>query len=170
MGTTPAQKKLFYNLRRLKAKYGEYADGDLAPETVAAIARDLAVSEHEVGEMNRRLGGGDYSLNDAPPSGEPENEFLDFVADGSEGQESALADADEMSRRRELVGGALAVLNERERDILTQRRLRESPPTLEVLSRRYGVSRERIRQIEVRAFQKLQKAVRSRATAPAGPA
>ncbi len=169
MGTTPAQKRLFYNLRRLRAKYGEYADGDLAPETVAAIAGDLGVPEHEVVQMNRRLAGSDYSLNEAP-AGETEREFLDFVADESEDQESVLAEADEMSHRRDLVGRALAVLNERERDILTQRRLSEDPPTLEVLSHRYGVSRERIRQIEVNAFQKLQKAVRAETATPLGAA
>ncbi|MBI4184796.1 MAG: RNA polymerase factor sigma-32 [Proteobacteria bacterium] len=160
MGTTPAQKKLFYNLRRLKAGYGELGDGDLKPETVAAIARDLGVAEPEVVEMNRRMAAADYSLN-VSPGEDSESEFLDLVVDETADQETALAEADEMERRRTLVGRALDRLTPRERDILARRRLTEDPPTLETLSRRYRVSRERVRQIEARAVEKLQKAVRA---------
>lgn len=158
MGTTGAQKKLFFNLARLKARYGAFEDGDLSPETVAAIAKDLEVNETEVIEMNRRLAGGEASLN-ASPGDEFGTEFQDLLADESADQEATLGEAEEMAHRRTMMSEALKKLSDRERHILTERRLREQPPTLEVLSRRYGVSRERIRQIEARAFAKLQKAM-----------
>ncbi|MFY7779215.1 MAG: RNA polymerase sigma factor RpoH, partial [Elstera sp.] len=158
MGTTAAQKKLFFNLRRLKGQMRAIDDGDMTPEQVAKIATDLAVSEDDVVQMNRRLGAPDHSLN-APLRIDGDGEWQDWLVDETESQEAALAEHDESSKRRVLLNDALAQLNERERTILVARRLSEEPQTLEDLSQRYSISRERVRQIEVRAFEKLQKAI-----------
>ena len=163
MGTTAAQKKLFFNLRRLKGQMRAIDDGDMTPEQVAKIATDLAVSEDDVVQMNRRLGAPDHSLN-APLRIDGDGEWQDWLVDETESQEVALAEHDESSKRRVLLNDALAQLNERERTILVARRLSEEPQTLEDLSQRYSISRERVRQIEVRAFEKLQKAIREAAT------
>ena len=161
MGTTSAQKKLFFNLRKAKAKLGALEEGDLRPENVAQIARDLSVTEDEVIEMNRRLSGGDASLNATVGSdGEGSSQWQDWLEDEDSDQAADYAERDELELRRELLAQAMSVLNERERDILMQRRLAEEAVTLEDLSETYGVSRERIRQIEVRAFEKLQKRMR----------
>ncbi|MFC0341244.1 MULTISPECIES: RNA polymerase sigma factor RpoH [Paracoccus] len=162
MGTTSAQKKLFFNLRKAKAKLGALEEGDLRPENVRQIANDLNVTEQEVIEMNRRLSGGDASLNATVGSGEGEStaQWQDWLEDTNADQASQYAEEDELDTRRSMLAAAMDVLNERERDILTERRLRDDPVTLEALSERYGVSRERIRQIEVRAFEKLQERMR----------
>ena len=159
IGTTAAQKKLFFNLRRLKHRLQAIDDGDLSPEHVTKIADELRVSEDEVVQMNRRLAAPDRSLN-APMRVEGEGEWQDWLADEGESQETLYGEHEELERRRRMLGGAMDVLNERERRILHERRLREDPATLEELSQEFGVSRERIRQIEVRAFEKLQRAVR----------
>lgn len=156
IGTTSAQKKLFFNLRRLKSRLQELEDGDLSPEAVKQIAETLDVTEQEVIEMNRRLGGPDHSLNTFLRE-DSDTEWQDWLVDERATAEEAVAEAEEMDFRRRLLEQAIHVLNDRERHILTERRLREPPTTLEELSRQYGVSRERIRQIEVRAFEKLQK-------------
>jgi RNA polymerase sigma-32 factor len=157
IGTTAAQKKLFFNLRRMKGKLEAIEDGDLHPDDVKKIAKDLGVTEDEVISMNRRMmKGGDTSLN-APLREEGEGEWQDWLVDDSPPQDEVVADAQEADIRHLLLREALMTLNERERHILTQRRLIEEPQTLEELSSEYGVSRERIRQIEVRAFEKLQK-------------
>ncbi len=158
MGTTSAQKKLFFNLRKAKAKLGAFEEGDLRPENLARIAHDLSVTEREVIEMNRRMSGGDASLNATVGSadGDSTAQWQDWLEDESADQAGDYAEADELDTRRSMLAAAMDVLNERERDILTERRLRDDPVTLEQLSTRYGVSRERIRQIEVRAFEKLQ--------------
>jgi RNA polymerase sigma-32 factor len=169
MGTTAAQKKLFFNLRRLKGEMAALEEGDLRPEQVATIAHKLAVTEDEVISMNRRLGGGgDASLN-APiggAGGDGESEWMDWLADDqTEGnQETRLADSEEFGARMSLLEEAMSELNERERHIISERRLKDEPATLEDLSKEYGVSRERVRQIEVRAFEKLQKAMKRRAS------
>ena len=162
MGTTSAQKKLFFNLRKAKSKLGALEEGDLRPENVALIAHDLNVTEQEVIDMNRRLSGGDASLNATVGSGDGEStaQWQDWLEDEDANQAEAFAEADEMSARREMLIAAMDVLNDREKDILMERRLRDDPMTLEDLSARYDVSRERIRQIEVRAFEKLQKRIR----------
>lgn len=162
MGTTSAQKKLFFNLRKAKAKLGALEEGDLRPENVRQIANDLNVTEQEVIEMNRRLSGGDASLNATVGSGEGEStaQWQDWLEDTNADQASQYAEEDELDTRRSMLTAAMDVLNDRERDILTERRLRDDPVTLEALSERYGVSRERIRQIEVRAFEKLQERMR----------
>jgi RNA polymerase sigma-32 factor len=162
MGTTAAQKKLFFNLRRMKGQLKSLDDGDLPPEQVEYIARELKVSENDVVQMNRRLAGPDGSLN-APlrKDGESDSEWMDWLVDESESQEMELVEQDELKKRRELLSQAMGSLNERERDILTERRLRENPVTLEDLSQEYDISRERVRQIEVRAFEKLQKAMKN---------
>ncbi len=161
LGTTSAQKKLFFNLRKAKARIGALEEGDLRPENVAQIAHDLNVTEDEVISMNRRLSGGDASLNAMIGSdGEGATEWQDWLEDEDADQAGDLAEKDELNVRRELLAEAMDVLNDREKDILTQRRLQEKAVTLEDLSEVYGVSRERIRQIEVRAFEKLQKAMR----------
>ncbi|BAI76286.1 RNA polymerase sigma-32 factor (plasmid) [Azospirillum sp. B510] len=162
MGTTAAQKKLFFNLRRLKGQMQAIEEGDLSPEQVQAIATKLDVPEQDVVNMNRRLASPDHSLN-APLRAESEGEWQDFLVDESASQEIALADREELGKRRKLLVEAMTGLNERERDILTERRLREAPTTLEDLSQKYGISRERVRQIEVRAFEKLQKAIKAAA-------
>ena len=162
MGTTSAQKKLFFNLRKAKAKLGALEEGDLRPENVARIAHDLNVTAPVVGDMNRRLSGGDASLNATVGSadGDSTAQWQDWLEDDTANQAEAYAEADELDTRRSMLTAAMDVLNDRERDILTERRLRDDPVTLEDLSGRYGVSRERIRQIEVRAFEKLQERMR----------
>ena len=159
MGTTAAQKKLFFNLRRLKAQMSALEEGDLQPEQVAKISHVLQVPEQDVISMNRRLAGADNSLN-APLRADGEGEWQDWLVDESENQEQELAEHEDMSNRRELLSGALKTLNERERHILIERRLKEDPTTLEELSQQYSISRERVRQIEVRAFEKLQKSMK----------
>lgn len=162
IGTTAAQKKLFFNLRRLKGQMQAIDDGDLSPEHVNKIATTLDVSEQEVVDMNRRLASPDHSLN-APLRVDGEGEWQDWLEDERANQEIVLADQEESGKRRKLLVDAMKGLNERERDILAERRLRDNPTTLEDLSQKYGISRERVRQIEVRAFEKLQKAVRNAA-------
>lgn len=165
LGTTSAQKKLFFNLRKAKSRIGALEEGDLRPENVARIAHDLNVSEEEVISMNRRLSAGDASLNATIGSDEDSaTQWQDWLEDEDADQASNYAEADELSVRRELLAQAMAVLNDREKDILMQHRLQDEPVTLEDLSSRYDVSRERIRQIEVRAFEKLQKRMRELAT------
>jgi len=168
MGTTAAQKKLFFNLRKLKGQMNAIEEGDLSPEVVGRIAESLSVSEEEVVNMNRRLASPDHSLN-APLRAESEGEWQDWLVDDREDQETELGEREELGQRRGFLTTALASLNERERAILTHRRLAEEPATLDDLSRRYGISRERVRQIEVRAFEKLQKSVQSAAAAAARP-
>lgn len=160
MGTTAAQKKLFFNLRRLKGQMQAIEDGDLHPEQVAKIARMLDVPEQDVVSMNRRLAAPDNSLN-APVRADSEGEWQDWLVDDSENQEVVLADREELTGRRALLDVALKTLNERERHILIERRLKDNPTTLEELSQQYNISRERVRQIEVRAFEKLQKSMRN---------
>ena len=161
LGTTSAQKKLFFNLRKAKARIGALEEGDLRPENVKRIATDLGVTEDEVISMNRRMSGGDASLNATVGSeGEGTMQWQDWLEDEDADQAADYAEKDEMDARRELLADAMDVLNERERDILVQRRLSEETITLEDLSGQYDVSRERIRQIEVRAFEKLQKRMR----------
>ncbi len=161
LGTTSAQKKLFFNLRKAKTKIGALEDGDLRPENVARIARELNVTEDEVISMNRRLSGGDSSLNATIGNEDGAASWQDWLEDEGADQAGDYAERDELELRRGLLTEAMDVLNERERDVLTQRRLSEDPVTLEDLSQRYDVSRERIRQIEVRAFEKLQGRMRS---------
>jgi RNA polymerase sigma-32 factor len=160
MGTTGAQKKLFFNLRRLKGQMRAIDDGDLNPEQVAKIAHVLDVPEQDVISMNRRLAAPDHSLN-TPIRQDSEGEWQDGLADESESPESLIADQEELSGRKALLPGALKSLNERERHILVERRLKDNPATLEDLSQQYNVSRERVRQIEVRAFEKLQKVMKA---------
>lgn len=160
MGTTAAQKKLFFNLRRLKAQMSALEDGDLQHEQVAKIARTLQVPEQDVVSMNRRLASPDHSLN-APVRADSEGEWQDWLVDEQETQESELAEREDMTNRRALLGEALKTLNERERHILIERRLKDEPTTLEELSQQYNISRERVRQIEVRAFEKLQKSMKT---------
>ena len=164
MGTTAAQKKLFFNLRRMKGRLKALDEGDLSQENVAKIATELKVAESDVVSMNRRLSGPDASLN-APvrTDGDGDGEWMDWLVDESESQEVVLAEEDELLKRREMLSQAMTSLNDRERHILTERRLKENPLTLEELSVDYGISRERVRQIEVRAFEKLQKAIRNQA-------
>ncbi len=162
MGTTAAQKKLFFNLRKLKGQMQAIEEGDLSPENVRIIAERLDVSEADVISMNRRLSSPDHSLN-APVRADGEGEWQDWLVDEREDQESELAEREELGRRRTLLSSALRSLNERERHILTQRRLKDNPVTLEDLSQHYGISRERVRQIEVRAFEKLQKSMKNAA-------
>jgi len=163
MGTTAAQKKLFFNLRRMKSQMQALDEGDLKPDQVATIAHKLAVTDQEVIDMNRRMSGPDASLN-APVGAEGDAEWQDWLADdNAENQESTMAESEELSLRRSLLETALDELNERERHIITERRLKDEPVTLEELSKEYGVSRERVRQIEVRAFEKLQNAIKKAA-------
>ncbi len=162
LGTTSAQKKLFFNLRKAKARIGALEDGDLRPENVKQIAHDLGVTEDEVISMNRRMSGGDASLNaQVGTEGEGSMEWQDWLEDETADQAGDYEKRDELDARRELLAEAMEVLNDREKDILTQRRLSDKAVTLEDLSGQYDVSRERIRQIEVRAFEKLQKRMRS---------
>ncbi len=162
MGTTSAQKKLFFNLRKAKSKIGALEEGDLRPENVAQIATELNVTEKEVIDMNRRLSGSDASLNAQVGSGDGESsaQWQDWLEDTDANQAEAYAETEELDTRRQMLMSAMDVLNDRERDILMERRLRDDPMTLEDLSSRYDVSRERIRQIEVRAFEKLQDRMR----------
>jgi RNA polymerase sigma-32 factor len=161
-GTTANQKRLFFNLRRLKGKIQALEEGDLKPHQVQEIATRLGVSEEEVVSMNRRLGG-DASLN-APIRAEADaGEWQDWLVDESDSQETLLANQEELDMRRKMLSDAMDVLNDRERRIFEARRLSEDPMTLEDLSGEFGVSRERVRQIEVRAFEKVQKAVRNSA-------
>jgi len=164
MGTTAAQKKLFFNLRKLKGQMQAIEEGDLPAEIVGKIAAKLDVSEDEVVNMNRRLSSPDHSLN-APLRAEGEGEWQDWLVDDRDDQETELGEREELGRRRGFLSAALDSLNERERAILTHRRLSEEPATLDDLSRQYGISRERVRQIEVRAFEKLQKSVQTAAAA-----
>ena len=161
LGTTSAQKKLFFNLRKAKNRIGALEEGDLRPENVARIAADLNVTEDEVISMNRRMSGGDASLNAVVSAdGEGATQWQDWLEDEDADQASDYEAKDELESRRELLAEAMAVLNDREKDILMQRRLEEKAVTLEELSGQYNVSRERIRQIEVRAFEKLQTRMR----------
>ena len=162
MGTTAAQKKLFFNLRKLKGQMQAIEEGDLQPEQVAHIAEALNVPETDVVNMNRRLAAPDHSLN-APLRIDGDGEWQDWLVDQGESQENLLAESEELSQRRVLLEAAMKTLNERERHILRERRLKDQPTTLEDLSQEYGISRERVRQIEVRAFEKLQKAIRNAA-------
>ncbi|TVR84901.1 MAG: RNA polymerase sigma factor RpoH [Rhodospirillales bacterium] len=158
MGTTSEQKKLFFNLRRIKRQIKAVEEGDLDPENVSEIAMRLKVPESEVVNMNRRLAGMDASLN-APLRDESESEWQDWLVDDGDDQEARLADTQERAEQRQMLGTALEGLSARERDIVSERHLSERPMTLEALSRRYGISRERVRQIEVGALAKLKKAV-----------
>jgi RNA polymerase sigma-32 factor len=165
MGTTAAQKKLFFNLRKAKSQIEAFQDGDLRPEQVSAIATKLGVLDSEVISMNRRLSGPDASLN-APLRSDSESEWQDWLADEEQvSQETVVAENEEKSLRMSLLEEAMVELTDRERHILTERRLKDDPTTLEELAAQYGVSRERVRQIEVRAFEKLQKTMREAAIA-----
>ena len=162
IGTTAAQKKLFFNLRRLKGQIQALEEGDMTPEHVEQISTKLGVSETEVVSMNRRMAGGDQSLN-APMREDGDIEWMDWLVEEHPDQGTVYEEAEELKGRRALLKVAMKGLNERERHILSERRLSEEPSTLEQLSRVYGISRERVRQIEVRAFEKLQKAMRNAA-------
>ncbi|HEX6840395.1 MAG TPA: RNA polymerase sigma factor RpoH [Stellaceae bacterium] len=162
MGTTAAQKKLFFNLRKLKGQLQAIDEGDLSPENVTKIATQLGVPEADVVNMNRRLAAPDHSLN-APLKSDGEGEWQDWLVDDVSDQETNLSERQELGLRRDLLRAAMSHLTERERDILTERRLKEEPTTLEDLSQKYRISRERVRQIEVRAFEKLQKAIKTAA-------
>jgi RNA polymerase sigma-32 factor len=164
MGTTANQKKLFFNLRKAKSKISALEEGDLRPDQVKIIARRLGVTEQDVVDMNRRLGG-DVSLN-APIREEGDSgEWQDWLVDEISDQETRLAESEESNNRRKALGDALTVLNDRERRIFEARRLADDPITLEDLASEFGVSRERVRQIEVRAFEKVQRAVKNRVAA-----
>ncbi len=169
MGTTAAQKKLFFNLRKAKNNIGAIEEGDLTPEHLATLSDQLGVTSTEVTEMNRRLSGGDASLN-APLRSDGESEWQDWLADDTADQETRLAEREEMGDRHTLLVDAMKDLTERERDILQARRLQDEPATLEELSQKYGVSRERVRQIEVRAFEKLQRGMKAAMQTAALPA
>ena len=169
IGTTAAQKKLFFNLRRVKGQIQAIDEGDLSPEQVKKIATRLEVPEEDVVTMNRRLAAPDNSLN-APLKFEGEGEWQDWLVDDAPTQETRLGETEELSKRQVLLDNALSALNERERHILTERRLKDEPATLEDLSREYGISRERVRQIEVRAFEKLQKSMRQASRSENAPA
>ena len=165
MGTTAAQKKLFFNLRKAKSQIAAFQDGDLHPDQVSYIATKLGVLDSEVISMNRRLSGPDASLN-APLRSDSESEWQDWLADDNQvSQETVVAENQEKSMRMSLLEEAMVELTDRERHILTERRLKDDPTTLEDLATQYGVSRERVRQIEVRAFEKLQKSMREAAIA-----
>ena len=158
IGTTAAQKKLFFSLRKVKAQLRAIEEGDLRPETVAVIADRLDVSEDEVVNMNRRLSAHDHSLN-TPIRADADGEWQDWLADESPDQETLYGEAEELDQRRGLLANSMTELTDRERHILEERRLRDAPTTLEDLSKVYGISRERVRQIEARAFEKLQKSM-----------
>ena len=161
MGTTSGQKKLFFNLRKAKSRIGAYDEGDMRPEQVSKIATDLGVTETEVVSMNRRMSGGDASLNVViGGDGESSTQWQDWLRDDSADQAGDYEKNDELSVRSEMLMEAMSVLNDREKDIILKRRLQDKPSTLEALSSTYEVSRERIRQIEVRAFEKLQEKMR----------
>ncbi|WP_035372540.1 RNA polymerase sigma factor RpoH [Acetobacter okinawensis] len=167
MGTTAAQKKLFFNLRRLKGQMQAIDDGDLKPEQVNKIATTLGVSEQDVVDMNRRMAAPDHSLN-APLKADQESEWQDRLVDDQVNQEEVYAENEEMSGRKALLTTALETLNERERRIFFERRLKDDPATLEELAHDYGISRERVRQIEVRAFEKVQEAMKKEVAARRG--
>ena len=169
MGTTAAQKKLFFNLRKAKNNIGAIEEGDLTPEHLATLSDQLGVTATEVTDMNRRLSGGDASLN-APLRSDGESEWQDWLADDTADQETRLAEREEMGNRHALLTGAMKDLTDRERDIIQARRLQDEPATLEELSQKYGVSRERVRQIEVRAFEKLQRGMKAAMNTAALPA
>jgi RNA polymerase sigma-32 factor len=169
MGTTANQKKLFFNLRKAKSKISALDEGDLRPDQVKLIAKRLGVTEQDVIDMNRRLGG-DASLNAPIREDGDSGEWQDWLVDDSASQESVLAESEEFDNRRKALGQALGVLNDRERRIFEARRLADDPITLEELASEFGVSRERVRQIEVRAFEKVQKAVRNRLAEMESPA
>jgi RNA polymerase sigma-32 factor len=169
MGTTANQKKLFFNLRKAKSKISALEEGDLRPDQVETIAKRLGVTQQDVIDMNRRLGG-DVSLNSPIREDGDSGEWQDWLVDDSQSQESVLAESEEMDNRRKALGSALSVLNDRERRIFEARRLAEDPVTLEELAEEFGVSRERVRQIEVRAFEKVQKAVKNRLAEMESPA
>jgi RNA polymerase sigma-32 factor len=164
MGTTANQKKLFFNLRKAKSRISALEEGDLRPDQVKLIAKRLGVTEQDVVDMNRRLGG-DVSLNSPIREEGDSGEWQDWLVDDSISQETRLAESEEADNRRKALGEALTVLNERERRIFEARRLADEPITLEELADEFGVSRERVRQIEVRAFEKVQKAVKHRIAA-----
>src|SRR5215467_8483021 len=169
MGTTANQKKLFFNLRKAKSRISALEDGDLRPDQVQIIAKRLGVTEQDVVEMNRRLGG-DVSLNAPIREDGDSGEWQDWLVDESSSQEARLVASEESNNRRKALGEALNVLNDRERRIFEARRLVDDPVTLEELAEEFGVSRERVRQIEVRAFEKVQKAVRNRLAEMESPA
>lgn len=158
IGTTASQKKLFFNLRKVKGQMQAIEDGDLRPEQVTAISDMLRVPEQEVVNMNRRMAGADNSLN-TPISDDGQSEWQDMLVEESSNQEETLAKNEELSRRRDLLQNAMKTLTDRERYILQERRLKDTPETLEILSQEYGISRERVRQIEGRAFDKIQRSV-----------
>jgi RNA polymerase sigma-32 factor len=160
IGTTAAQKKLFFNLRKVKGQLKAYEEGDLSQEHVTEIATRLNVSEQEVISMNRRLAAQDNSLN-TPLREDGDSEWIDWLVDTETDAETRLADKEEMDNRRQMLVKSMSALNDRERHILTERRLKDEPTTLEDLSKVYDISRERVRQIEVRAFEKLQKAMKN---------
>ena len=162
MGTTAAQKKLFFNLRKMKSKLEAFEEGDLSPEHVEHISTELNVPEHDVVSMNRRLAAQDHSLN-APLKASGDGEWQDWLEDETESQEIRVAEAQELQKRREMLSNAMAILNKREKRIIQMRRLEDDSMTLEELSHEFGISRERVRQIEVRAFEKLQKSIQSQA-------
>jgi len=164
MGTTANQKKLFFNLRKAKSRISALEEGDLRPDQVKLIAKRLGVTEQDVIEMNRRLGG-DVSLNSPIREEGDSGEWQDWLVDDSSDQESRLVESEEADNRKKALGDALSVLNDRERRIFEARRLADDPITLEDLAAEFGVSRERVRQIEVRAFEKVQRAVKSRVAA-----
>jgi len=169
MGTTANQKKLFFNLRKAKSKISALEEGDLRPDQVKLIAKRLGVTEQDVVDMNRRLGG-DVSLNAPIREDGDSGEWQDWLVDNVSDQETRLAESEESDNRRKALGDALSVLNDRERRIFEARRLADDPITLEDLAAEFGVSRERVRQIEVRAFEKVQRAVKSRIAAMESPA
>jgi len=162
MGTTAAQKKLFFNLRRIKGEIEAIDDGDLSPAQTTEVATRLNVPEHEVINMNRRMAGPDHSLN-SPLRDDSEGEWIDWLVDDSTDQETLVGEQQEFSSRQQMLVGAMKCLTDRERHILTERRLKDDPITLQDLSTVYGISRERVRQIEVRAFEKVRKSVRGAA-------
>ena len=162
IGTTAAQKKLFFNLRRVKGQLKALEEGDLHPETVKEIATRLSVPEEDVVNMNRRLAAPDHSLN-APVKIDGDGEWQDWLVDEGDSQEATLAESQEFGHRKRLLDNALKLLNARERRILSERRLKDEPTTLEDLSAEFGISRERVRQIEVRAFDKVQRSIRNAA-------
>ena len=162
IGTTAAQKKLFFNLKKIKSKISAIEEGDLTPEQVDKISTELSVSKKEVVSMNRRISGSDYSLN-APVTDDGQGEWQDWLEDETQNQEASFAETEEYLIKKNIMNDALQVLSEREKDIICERQLSENPLTLEDLSIRYDVSRERIRQIEAKAFEKLQNEMKSKA-------
>jgi len=162
IGTTAAQKKLFFNLKKIKSKISAIEEGDLTPEQVDKISTELSVSKKEVVSMNRRISGSDYSLN-APVTDDGQGEWQDWLEDETQNQEASFAETEEYLIKKNIMNNALQVLSEREKDIICERQLSENPLTLEDLSIRYDVSRERIRQIEAKAFEKLQNEMKSKA-------